>query len=46
MTVLKQICAVFYGNLPVCDLQINHKNLQICYLQSGMTTPKKFAVLQ
>jgi hypothetical protein len=42
-TVLRQICAVFCLSLRICGfvvLQINHKNLRICDLRSGI--PKKF----
>jgi hypothetical protein len=29
MTAWRQSCAVFCGNLRICDLQINHENLRI-----------------
>ncbi len=43
-TVFRQSCAVFWKNLRICDLRINHENLQICYLRTG--TPKKSADLR
>jgi hypothetical protein len=37
-----QSCALVCSNLRICNLRINHKNVQICYLRTG--TSNKFAI--
>jgi hypothetical protein len=41
---LRQSCAVFFRNLQICDLWINHKKFPICDLLTG--TPNKFGDLR
>ncbi len=43
-TVMRQSCALYCGNLRICDLQINHENLRTCDLRTS--TQKIFAYLR
>jgi hypothetical protein len=41
-----QSCAVFFRNLGICDLWINHENMQIFDLRTGTEEICRFAIAE